>query len=79
MPLEAKNISFRYGPKEPLILENISLSVERGERIALFAPSGFGKTTLVKLMSGYLEPTEGEILLDGKPLPRNGVCPVQLI
>ena len=79
MPLEAKNISFRYSPKEPLILENISLRVERGERIALFAPSGFGKTTLVKLMSGYLEPTEGEILLDGKPLPRNGVCPVQLI
>ena len=79
MPLEAKNVSFRYGPKEPLILENINLSVERGERIALFAPSGFGKTTLVKLMSGYLEPTEGEILLDGKPLPRNGVCPVQLI
>ena len=79
MPLEAKNVSFRYGPKEPLILENISLSVERGERIALFAPSGFGKTTLVKLMSGYLEPTEGDILLDGKPLPLNGVCPVQLI
>ena len=79
MPLEAKNISFRYAPKEPLILVYISLSVERGERIALFAPSGFGKTTLVKLMSGYLEPTEGEILLDGKPLPRNGVCPVQLI
>ena len=79
MPLEAKNISFRYGPKEPLILENISLSVERGERIALFAPSGFGKTTLVKLMAGYLEPTEGEVLLDGKPLPLNGVCPVQLI
>ena len=79
MPLEAKNISFRYSPKEPLILENISLRVERGERIALFAPSGFGKTTLVKLMSGYLEPTKGEILLDGKPLPRNGVCPVQLI
>ena len=79
MPLEAKNVSFRYGPKEPLILENINLSVERGERLALFAPSGFGKTTLVKLMSGYLEPTEGEILLDGKPLPMNGVCPVQLI
>ena len=79
MPLEAKNISFRYDRKEPLVLENVSLSVERGERVALFAPSGYGKTTLVKLMSGYLEPTEGQILLDGKPLPKKGVCPVQLI
>ena len=70
MPLEAKNISFRYDRKEPFVLENVSFSVERGERVALFAPSGYGKTTLVKLMSGYLEPTEGQILLDGKPLPK---------
>ena len=79
MPLEAKNISFRYDRKDPLVLNNISLSVERGERVALFAPSGYGKTTLVKLMSGYLEPTECQILLNGKPLPKKGICPVQLI
>ena len=79
MQLEAKNIFFRYDRKEPFVLENISLSVKRGERIALFAPSGYGKTTLVKLLAGYLEPTKGEILLDGKPLPTKGVCPVQLI
>ena len=79
MPLEARNISFRYDRKEPFVLENVSLSVDRGERVALFAPSGYGKTTLVKLMSGYLEPTEGQVLLDGKPLPKKGVCPVQLI
>ena len=79
MPLEANNISFRYDRKEPFVLENVSLSVDRGERVALFAPSGYGKTTLVKLISGYLEPTEGQVLLDGKPLPKKGVCPVQLI
>ena len=79
MGLEARNISFRYDRKEPLVLENVSLSVQRGERLALFAPSGYGKTTLVKLLSGYLEPTEGQILLDGKPLPEKGICPVQLI
>ena len=79
MRLEAKNVFFRYSRREPFVLENCSLSVERGERLALFAPSGYGKTTLVKLMSGYLEPTEGQILLDGKPLPQKGVCPVQLI
>lgn len=79
MQLEAKNVSYRYNRREPFILENVSLRIEKGERVALFAPSGYGKTTLVKLMSGYLEPTEGEILLDGKPLPAKGICPVQLI
>ena len=79
MRLEANNISFRYSRKEPWVLKNCSLTVNRGERLALFAPSGYGKTTLVKLMAGYLEPTEGQILLDGKPLPKKGLCPVQLI
>lgn len=79
MQLEAKNVSYRYNRREPFILENVSLRIEKGERVALFAPSGYGKTTLVKLMSGYLEPTEGEILLDGKPLPAKGICPVQMI
>ena len=79
MRLEAKNVSFRYDRREPFVLENCSLSVEKGERLALFAPSGYGKSTLVKLLAGYLKPTSGEILLDGKPLPKKGVCPVQLI
>ena len=79
MPLEAKNVSFRYSRKEPWVLQNCSLRVERGERLALFAPSGFGKTTLARLLAGYLPPTEGEVLLDGAPLPKAGVCPVQLI
>ena len=79
MPLEAKHVSFRYDRKRPWVLEDCTLSVERGERLALFAPSGFGKTTLSMLLSGYLQPTEGEILLDGKPLPAKGICPVQLI
>lgn len=79
MRLEAKNVSFRYDRKQPWVLENCSLSVERGERLALYAPSGYGKTTLAMLMAGYLEPSEGEILLDEKPLPKKGICPVQLI
>ena len=79
MALEARNVSFRYDKKMPWVLENRSLKVEKGERLALFAPSGYGKTTLAMLLAGYLEPTEGQILLDGKPLPKKGVCPVQLI
>ena len=79
MRLEAKNVSFRYDRKLPWVLEDCSLSVRSGERLALFAPSGYGKTTLAMLLAGYLRPTNGEILLDGKPLPQKGVCPVQLI
>lgn len=79
MRLEAKNVSFRYDRRQPWVLENCSISVEQGQHLALFAPSGYGKSTLAKLLAGYLSPTQGEILLDGKPLPKKGVCPVQLI
>ena len=79
MALEAKNVSFRYEPRLPWVLQAVSLKLERGARTALFAPSGYGKTTLAMLLAGYLQPTEGEVLLDGAPLPKTGVCPVQLI
>lgn len=79
MSLEARNIYFRYDKKMPWVLENRSLTVSKGERLALFAPSGYGKTTLAMLLAGYLQPTQGEVLLDGNPLPSKGVCPVQLI
>ena len=61
------------------MLQACDLSLARGERLALFAPSGYGKTTLARLLAGYLTPTEGQVLLDGAPLPKTGVCPVQLI
>ena len=79
MALEAKNIYFRYDNKQPWILENRSIKVEKGERLAIFAPSGYGKTTLAMMLAGYLKPVKGQILLDEKPLPKKGVCPVQLI
>ena len=79
MPLEARNLSFRYERNLPFVLENIDFRVEKGEVLALFAPSGYGKTTLAKLLAGYLKPSDGEVLLNGEPLPEKGVCPVQLI
>ena len=79
MALEAKNIYFRYNQKQPWILENRTLKIDRGERLAVFAPSGYGKTTLAMLLAGYLKPIKGQILLDDKPLPGKGICPVQLI
>lgn len=79
MPLEAKNIYFRYDRKQPWILEDCSVRVDKGECLAIFAPSGYGKTTLSMLLAGYIKPFKGEILFDGKALPEKGVCPVQLI
>lgn len=80
MILEARNISFRYGEKSWEILKDFSLKAESTERVGLVAPSGFGKTTLCKILSGYEKPDSGQVLLDGKPLDFYGsYCPVQLI
>lgn len=79
MALEARRLFFRYGRREPWVLENVSLKVERGERVAVSGPSGSGKTTLSMLLSGYLEPTEGKVLLDGRAMPKKGLFPVQLV
>lgn len=76
--LEAHGITFGYKSGKPL-LSDVGLTVAPGERVALQAPSGFGKTTLCRILAGYERPWAGEVLCDGKPLPRRGVCPVQLI
>lgn len=79
MQLEAQHVSFRYNRKDPWILNDVSLAVEKGERVGLVGPSGYGKSTLAKILAGYETPTSGEVLLNGKPLPKKGVCPAQLI
>ena len=76
--LEVKNVDFRYG-SGPWILKDISFSVEEGERVAILGPSGYGKSTLAKVIAGYLQPQGGEVLWEGKPLPPSGFCPIQLI
>lgn len=79
MALETKNVYFCYDKKQSWILKDCTLKVERGECLAVSAPSGYGKTTLAMLLSGYLKPMKGQILLENKPLPQKGICPVQLI
>lgn len=78
MQLEARELSFRYGPGH-WILKKVDFAVNAGERIALVGPSGCGKSTLAKLLAGYLQPDSGAVYLDGKPLPKKGFCPVQMI
>ena len=77
--LEARKISFRYGKRQPWIIQNLDFCVKQGTCVGLSAPSGMGKSTLAMLLAGYLAPEEGEILLNGMPLPKKGICPVQLI
>ena len=80
MILEAKNLSFRYEESGRKILDQFSLQVDSSERVGILAPSGFGKTTLCKILSGYEEPEEGTVLLDGKSLySYKDYCPVQMI
>ncbi|MDR1985799.1 MAG: ATP-binding cassette domain-containing protein [Treponema sp.] len=78
MQIEAKNICFSYGKGKP-VLDKVSFTLHSGERTALIGPSGCGKSTLARILAGYLTPHSGEVLLDGKPLPAEGYCPVQLI
>ena len=66
--IELRNVSFRYSDGDPFVLRDVSLEVEAGSCIALVGRSGSGKTTLIKLILGVLEPTEGEILIDGRRL-----------
>lgn len=66
--IEVRNLSFRYGPNDGFVFEDVNFVVEPGDYLAIIGPSGGGKTTLMKLMLGLLEPTDGEVLIDGLPL-----------
>lgn len=66
--LEVRDLCFRYAEGEPFVLRNITFGVRAGDYVAITGPSGCGKTTLLKVILGLLEPTSGEILIDGVPL-----------
>ena len=61
-----KNVDFRYGKNQPLILKNINLNLERGKVIGFIGKTGSGKSTLIDLIMGLLDPSKGEVLIDGK-------------
>jgi ATP-binding cassette, subfamily B, bacterial CvaB/MchF/RaxB len=71
--IELRNVCFRYAETERFVLENVNLKVEAGKFVTIMGPSGGGKTTLLKIMLGLLEPTSGEVLIDGIPLETIGV------
>ena len=73
--LEVSGLSYSYHSMdgETQALSNISFTVDTGEFIAIVGPSGCGKSTLLSIFSGLLKPDEGEILIDGIPLPDSKV------
>jgi ATP-binding cassette subfamily B protein RaxB len=71
--LELSGVCFRYGPADPFVLDGVNLIVEPGEHVAITGKSGRGKTTLVKVILGILEPNAGDILIDGVSLAQFGI------
>lgn len=71
--LELRNVRFRYGEREPDILNGVSFVVNAGESIAIAGPSGGGKTTLMNILLGVLKPSEGEVLIGGRNLDQVGL------
>ena len=78
MSLEVKNLGFYY-QKNNWIIKDVNLTVNQGEIVGIVAPSGYGKTTLGKIIAGYIKPVTGEVLLNGKNiLETKGFNPIQM-
>ncbi len=78
MRLKAEKINFKYN-KGINILKDVDFSVESGEIVGLVAPSGYGKTTLAKILAGYEKPQSGKVILEGSQRNKREYNPVQLI
>lgn len=65
------HVCFAYPGKEE-ILSDVSFTIPAGKTVALVGVNGSGKTTIAKLLSGFIQPTSGEVLIDGEPLPSDG-------
>lgn len=68
--LKIKNLKFRYSDDHPWVLNGINLTISKGERIGIMGETGSGKSTLVDLLLGLLDPSEGEILVDQNKITR---------
>ena len=64
--LEIKNLQKKYTQDGPLVVNNMNLSIEKGEFIVFLGPSGCGKTTTIRMISGLEDISGGEILIDGE-------------
>ena len=66
--IEFRNVSFSYKGVDKRVLDDVSFSIQAGERIAIVGTNGAGKTTIVKLLFGFFRPDSGEILVNGRDM-----------
>lgn len=66
--LRLENVSFRYAGADKDTISHMDLTIHAGEKLAIVGLNGAGKTTLIKLLSGFLDPTEGRVLLNGEDI-----------
>lgn len=79
MALEVKDISFGYKKDVPII-SDFSMNIDSDERVGIVAPSGFGKTTLCKIIAGYIKPQGGSVMLNGSNVHEmKDYSPIQMI
>jgi ATP-binding cassette, subfamily B, bacterial CvaB/MchF/RaxB len=71
--VEVRDLKFRYGVNDPMVLDGVSFHVAAGESVAIVGASGCGKTTLLKILASLIAPTSGEILIDGRPVSLLGL------
>lgn len=79
MQLRAEKICYKYNNSDKYVLENVDFEINSGEIVGLVAPSGFGKTTLAKILSGYEKPCSGNVTIEGSDKKKRGYNPIQLI
>jgi len=71
--IDVKQLAFRYSGNDPWVLDGVDFTVTPGECVAIAGASGCGKTTLLKILAGLLQPTTGKLLVDGVPIDRMGL------
>ena len=72
MIVKIENVSKSYN--KTAVIREMSLDIEKGERVVILGPSGCGKTTLLRMIAGFIQPDKGRLIMDGQTVAANGKC-----
>ncbi len=76
VPVQMKSVSFSYGKNGNIVLSDVSLTINPGEKIAIVGPNGAGKSTLIKLILGLYQPEQGEVTWNGNRIKPSNISAV---